>query len=52
MFSLVKFAIVPPMALRSGIAPIHLVKYSVVIRIHMYPWECELTGLTKSSPQV
>ena len=40
------------MALWSGIAPIHLVKYSVAIRIHMYPWECELTGLTKSSPQV
>ena len=37
MFSLMKFAIAPPVALRSGTASAHFVKYSVATRIHMYP---------------
>ena len=35
MFSLMKFAITPPVALPSGIAVAHLVKYFVAMRIHM-----------------
>ena len=47
-----KFATAPSVALQSGIAFAHLVKYSVAIMIHMYPWEGGLTGPTKLSPQV
>lgn len=47
-----EFVTAPSMALRIGIASTHLVKYSVAISIHMYPWEGGLTGPTKSSPQV
>ena len=47
-----KFAIAPPVALWSGIASVHLVKYSVATSIHMYPRDGVLTGPTKSSPQV
>ena len=50
MFSLMKFAIAPLVALRSGMALAHLVKYVIVIRIHMYLLEGGLTGPTKSSP--
>ena len=52
IFSLMKFATAPSVALQSGIAFAHLVKYSVAIMIHMYPWEGGLTGPTKLSPQV
>ena len=52
MFSLMKFAIAPLVALRSAIASTHLVKYVVATRIHMYRLEDGLTGPTKSSPQV
>ena len=52
MFSLMKFAIALLVALRSGMALAHLVKYVIVIRIHMYLLEGGLTGPTKSSPQV
>ena len=45
-----KFATTPPMALWSGTASTHLVKYSVVTNIHMYPRDGGLTGPTKSSP--
>ena len=50
MFSLMKFATAPLVALRSGMASAHLVKYFVATRIHMYPREGRLTGPTKSSP--
>ena len=49
MFSLMKFATAPPVALQSGMAFAHLVKYFVAMRIHMYLWEGGLTGPTKSS---
>ena len=52
IFSLMKFAIAPPVALWNGTASAHLVKYSVATNIHMYPHDGELTGPTKSSPQV
>ena len=52
MFSLMKFATAPVMALRSGIAFAYLVKYSITTRIHMYSCEGGLTGPTKLSPQV
>ena len=52
MFSLMKFAITPPMALRSGMVSAHFVKYSLAIRIDMYPCKCGLIGPTKSSPHV
>ena len=47
-----KFATVPPLVLRSGMASAHLVKYSVGTRIHMYLSEDGLTRPTKLSPQV
>ena len=47
-----KFAITPPVALRSGIAFAHLVKYSVATSIHMYPCDGGFISPTKSSPQV
>ena len=50
IFSLMKFATAPLVALRSGTAFPHFVKYSIAIRIHMYPRDCGLTGPTKSSP--
>ena len=50
MFSLMKFAITPPMALQSGMASAHLVKYSLATRIHMHPREGGLSGPTKLSP--
>ena len=37
MFSLMKFAITPLVALWSGMTSTHLVKYSIAIKIHMYP---------------
>ena len=52
IFSLMKFATAPLVALRSVIASAHLVKYSVATRIHMYSWEGGLTSSIKSSPQV
>ena len=52
IFSLMKFVIAPPMALRSGTASAHLVKYSVATSIHMYPRNGGLTYPTRSSPQV
>ena len=50
MFSLMKFATTPLVALWSGMASDHLVKFSVATRIHMYPWEGGLIGPTKLSP--
>ena len=50
MFSLMKFATAPSMALQSDTASVHLVKYSVATRIDMYPHNGGLTGPTKSSP--
>ena len=47
-----KFAMAPSVALRSGMASTHLVKYSVGTRIDMYALEGGLIGPTKSSPQV
>ena len=47
-----KFATAPPVALQSGTASTHLVKYSVATRIHIYPYDRRLTGPTKLSPQV
>lgn len=52
MFSLMKFAITPLAALRSGTTSAYLVKYSVAIRIHMSLLEGGFVGLTMSSPQV
>ena len=52
IFSLMKFATAPLVALRSGTASAHFVKYFVATRIHMYPGDGELTGPTKSNPQV
>ena len=46
-----KFATTLLVALWSGIAFAHLVKYSVTTRIHMYPRDGRLTGPTKSSPK-
>ena len=37
MFFFMKFATAPPMALRSGTAFAHFVKYSEATMIHMYP---------------
>ena len=50
IFSLMKFATAPPVALQSGMAFAHLMKYSVTTRIHMYPWEGGLTSSTKIKP--
>ena len=50
--SLMKFATAPLVALWSGTASAHLVKYSVATSIHMYPHDGGFTGPTKSSPQV
>ena len=47
-----KFATAPLVALRSGTTFAHLVKYSIVTSIHMYPRNGGLTSPTKSSPQV
>ena len=47
-----KFATAPPVALRSGTASTHLVKYSVATSIHMYPRDGGLTDPTRSNPQV
>ena len=47
-----KFATAPPVALQSGTASAHLVKYSVATSIYMYPRNSGFTGPTKSSPQV
>ena len=44
-----KFATAPLVALQSGTASAHLVKYSVATNIHMYPRDGGLTGPTKSS---
>ena len=52
MFSLMKFATTPPVALWSGTASAHLVKYSLATRIYMYLCDGGLTGPTKSRPQV
>ena len=52
MFSLMKFATAPPVALRSGTTSYHLVKYSVTIKIHMYPRDGGLTSPTRSSTQM
>ena len=52
MFSLMEFAITPLVALQSGMASAHLVKYFVTTRIHLYPGEGGLIGPTKLSPQV
>ena len=45
-----KFATAPPVALRSGTASTHLVKYSVATSIHTYPRDGGFTNPTKSSP--
>ena len=50
MFSLMKFATTPLVALWSGTASAYLMKYFVATRIHMYPCDGGLTGPTKSSP--
>ena len=47
-----KFVTAPPVALWSGTASAHLVKYFVATNIHMYPRDGGLIGPTKSSPQV
>ena len=52
MFSLMKFATTPSVALQSGTAFAYFVKYSVATRNHIYPCDGGLTGPTKSSPQV
>ena len=52
MISLMKFATIPLVALRSSIASTHLVKYSMATKIQMFPFEGGLTNPIKSSPQV
>jgi len=52
MFSLIKFVTAPSVALQSGIASAHLVKYSVATRIHMYPRDGGLTSPQIEPPSV
>ena len=52
IFYLIKFATALLVALRSGIALTHLVKYSVATKIQMFPFEGGLTSPTKSNSQV
>ena len=52
IFSLIKFVTTPPVALHSGMASAHLVKYIIASKIQIYLFEGGLTGPTKSSPHM
>ena len=52
MCSQMKLTMAAPVALRRGMASTHFEKYSVAIKIQMYPPEGGLIGPMRSSPQV
>ena len=50
--SQMKLATAAPVALQSGMASTHFVKYSIAANIKMYPLDDGLMGPMRSSPQV